>query len=208
MFKKKQKPFGLRPYIKLDRSGCIGQGHQRECHVHPQNSQLCIKVPRHDEQGTAKDQNSVEWRTFVNLKRRGVPLQHVAYCYDWVDTNHGPGLVCERVLNMDGSWARTLEEEVSVGTITLEQLDEAAQNLKDWSWTNAVVVADLRGSNLMVRHVDNGIQLVFIDGLGGRKLDQTFALRQKIAWLGRRKTRRQWRQQWPDKYDQLKRWLA
>lgn len=195
---------GGAPIYQLDEHTRIGLGHRRECHAHPERFSRCIKVAREASTADRADQNSVEWRNFLALERRGVPLHHVARCHAWVRTNRGPGLVCERIRNADGRFARTLDEDVAHGAIEWAQTQALLAELEHWTLTFAVVVADLRSMNLMVRHGNNDMHLVFIDGLGGRRIDRNFVLRQHVPWLARRKTRRQWQKQGPATYAALK----
>lgn len=183
--------------VRLNEHTRIGLGHRRECHAHPETPTLCIKVAREAGIAARADQNVVEWRNFIALERRGVPLRHVARCHAWIHTNRGPGLVCERIRNADGHYSQTLDQALADGAIELAQALGLLSELERWAVAYAVVVADLRSTDLMVRHGDSAMHLVFIDGLGGRRIDRDFVLRQRLPWLARRKTRRQWRQQGP-----------
>lgn len=188
-------------FYRLSKATRIGRGQRRECHIHPGDEMRCIKIMREpDDKPGTRDQNAVEWQTFVRLQKRGVPLTHLAICHGWAETNRGLGLVCERVANEDGSFATTLDRALTQG-IGRQTVDRALAELKQWTLQHAVVVSDIRPSNLMVRHGRDGeVRLVFIDGLGGRRIDRRFWFRQTFPRLARGKTRRQWREQWGRKF--------
>lgn len=198
------------PAYKLSKSSLIGRGNKRDCHVHPSDPRLCVKVARHlDKWDECQEQNIIEWHYMLALKQRQVPLDHLADCHGWVRTNYGPGLVFERILNEDGSPALTLRDAISAEKISMDQTTLMLRNLKLWTIHNSVVVADLNGANLMVKTCgQSGARLILVDGVGSRRADWKFTLYQKSLWLARIKTKRQWIRQEPQMYHVLLKRLA
>lgn len=184
------------PVYTLSENTRIGLGSKRECHVHPEDAGLCIKVARFPGRPDGQQQNLVEWYYSLALRKRRVPLDHMAKCYGWVRTNLGVGLEVELIRDADASPALMLRDAVSRGLVDPVQADTMLREVKRWALDHAVVVADLRSTNLMVRQQgDAARRLVFVDGIGGRKIDWKFTLHQRHPWLARMKTLRQWRRQ-------------
>lgn len=149
-------------------------------------------------------QSVVESHYSVALRRRRVPLEHMAACYGWVATSRRAGLVTERIRDDRGRPAQTLRDAVSTGELELGHAFELLQAAKQWALRHAVVIGDLRSTNLMVRWHGGRASLVFVDGIGNRKLNWKFELYLRHLWLARLKTWRQWRRQQTRTYDMLR----
>lgn len=111
----------------------------------------------------------------------------------------------ERIRNEDGTAALTLRETVEAGKVDENQLTALLSAVKDWAIRNAIAVADLNGTNLMVRKQNNTVSLVLVDGIARRQADWQFTLYQRFLWLARFKTLRQWKRQAPLLLQNLKR---
>jgi len=184
------------PYFELSDHTLIGQGNKRDCHVHPEDPGLCIKVPRHpDKWQECHQQSVVEWYYLSHLRRRRVPFDHLVDCHGWVQTSRGSGLVLERVRNDEGSAARTLGDALASGEIDESEAFSLLRALKSWALKHAVVIADLNTANLMLRHRAGRRELVLVDGIGARRAEWKFTLYQIFPALSRRKTRREWKHQ-------------
>ncbi|MES1948398.1 PhoP regulatory network protein YrbL [Salinisphaera sp. C84B14] len=172
----------------------IGRGSKRDCYTHPHDDGLCLKVARDANSAACHEQNEVEWRYGQWLEARGVPFRHAARCTGWIQTQRGAALVVERVRNSDGTFALTLRDALLSQRLTLHNAYAMLAELRHWALTHAVVVSDLRSTNLMVRQADD-MHLVFIDGLGARRLGPAFERQMRMPLLARLKTLRQWRRQ-------------
>nr|WP_272884754.1 YrbL family protein [Chromohalobacter canadensis] len=184
------------PVYELSEATLIGRGTKRDCHLHPGDSGLCIKVARYaDSWWECQEQNIVDWYYINSLKKRNVPLDHLADCLGWVQTSYGAGLVTERVVDGDGYSTLTLRDAVGSGLVDMEQVTALLAVLKSWAFDYSVAVADLNGANLMLKKKGGEYILVFVDGIGSRKANLKFSLYQKYLWLARLKTKRQWQRQ-------------
>ncbi|GAB2796793.1 hypothetical protein GCM10027040_24150 [Halomonas shantousis] len=188
--------FPSQPCYQLSDATLIGRGNKRDCHAHPTNPELCIKVARHPERWReCQEQNIVEWHYTNHLKQSGVPLDHAADCYGWVNTNYGAGLIMKRIREADGSSALTLRKALIKDRIDIKDTKLMLAELKRWAFQHAVVIADLNTDNLMVENHNGKLNFVFIDGLGSRKADRKFTLYQRFPSIARLKTYRQWKRQ-------------
>lgn len=181
------------PVYTLTAETRIGRGSKRDCHLHPDDPDLCIKVPRKPEKADAQQPSIVEWHCATTLDRRGVTFQHRARCHGWVETNRGAGLVMERVRNPDGEPSLTLYEFARKQQLAGEQVARLFADLKRWVLANAVPVTDLNSGNLMVRHNDGQPYLVLVDGIGGQKVKLKFVLYRRFRWFARLLSRSRWK---------------
>jgi hypothetical protein len=184
------------PYYELSDDTLIGQGNKRDCHEHPEDSSLCIKVARHpDNWEECHQQSVVEWYYLSHLRQRRVPFDHLVDCHGWVQTSRGAGLVLERVRDDAGSAAPTLGDALAHGDIDESEAFSLLSTVRTWALEHAVAIADLNTANLMLRHRAGHRELVLVDGIGSRRAEWKFMLYQTFPALSRRKTRREWKQQ-------------
>lgn len=180
------------PVYRLSAATRIGRGAKRDCHAHPYDPRLCIKVPRRPHRPNAQQASIVEWYCAQSLDRRRVPYRHRARCVGWVATDRGAGLVMERVYDGDGTPAPTLYDAVRKHRLAHEQIMPLFAELKHWVLVNGVPVTDLNSANLVVRQHDSRPALVLIDGIGGQKVKIKFVLYRRWPWFARAISRRRW----------------
>lgn len=184
------------PRYELSGATLIGQGNKRNCHAHPSDPALCIKVARDPRNWRECHQQSVvEWYYLSYLKRRRVPFDHLVNCHGWVQTSLGPGLMLERVRNDEGSNAPTLGSALAQGQIDEKEAISLLSTLHAWALRHAVAIADWNTENLMLRNRAGRRELVLVDGIGSRRAEWKFTLYQIFPFMSRRKTRREWRDQ-------------
>lgn len=188
-------------FIELYENDLIGRGNKRSCYKHPDRSKLCIKVALND---NTWHENVIEWVYINHLKKRGVPLDHLIDCYYWVNTNFGPGLVFERVMDEDGSPSLSLADAVRNKVIGINDIAPMLEKLKGWAIKNSVVVAELNSVNMMVQKKNGIFKLVMVDGVGGRdRITWKFYAYQRSKLLSRMKTRKQIKRLEPVLFDEL-----
>jgi len=178
--------------IKLHDGLLLAAGSERRCYVHPDSAGQCLKVPIKSGLGRKCPQCRLDVYTAARLKSRGVPLLHAVDCQGWVETNLGPAIMLDRVLNQDGSPSITLQSALEQGLLGWDRVREMLHELRTWAIQYAVVISELNLKNLMLRTGSDGDRLVVVDGLGGRKPDMVFHLRSRIPWMARHKTLKRW----------------
>lgn len=153
--------------LVLSEADVISRGTSRICYRHPRDAGKCIKVNR---PGNSSAPNRIEFDYYEHLRRRNVPLRHLAACHGWVATDRGPGLVFDRV-----AWDGTADAaSVNLATAIRERrlsekevmggLRELVGFLRDYRilWT------DENPTNICVS-VRPDLRFVVVDGLGGRR---------------------------------------
>jgi len=176
----------------IDENLLIARGSERKCYAHPSMPDYCLKVPVISGLGRSCPQCRIDVYTAARLKARNVPLLHAPDCLGWVETSMGPAILVERIIDLDGKNSLTLKESIETGEFVWEKIEEMLNTLKKWAVKHAVVISELNVKNLMYRKNGSGGHLVIIDGLGGRKPDLVFFLRQHIPWMARQKTKKRW----------------
>lgn len=153
--------------LVLSESDVMSRGTSRICYRHPRDAGKCIKVNR---PGNPSTPNRIEFDYYEYLRRRNVPLRHVAACHGWVATDQGDGLVFDRVA-WDGTadapsvnLATAIRERRLAEEDVMRGLRELVGFLRDYRilWT------DENPTNLCVS-VRPDLRFVVVDGLGGRR---------------------------------------
>lgn len=189
-------------FIELSENELIGSGNKRFCYKHPYEPSLCIKVAR---KTTTWHENVIEWVYISHLKKQDISLTHLIDCHYWINTNYGPGLVFERVMDDDGNPSPTLAEAIKGRKIDISDVSPMLKNLKDWAINNSIVVAELNSVNMMVQKKDGVYKLVMVDGVGGRdRITWKFYAYQKSKIFSRMKTRKQIKRLEPVLFDEIK----
>lgn len=178
--------------IAINEDLLIGAGSERKCYLHPHEPNKCLKVPFKKKDAKTCPQCRVDLYCATRLITRGVPMHHAAHCYGWVSTNLGPALLVEKIVDPDGKISLTLEQSLESRYLNWEVVEKMLESLRAWAMQYAVVISELNVRNLMVRKSASGDHLVVIDGLGGRKPDLVFFLRQHISYMARHKTNKRW----------------
>ncbi|SNY97991.1 PhoP regulatory network protein YrbL [Halomonas sp. hl-4] len=146
----------------------IGKGNKRICFQHPGNKSLCVKVA-HRKDGWKE--NIIEWLYIKSLNLKSIDTSHLAMCHGWTSTNFGHGLVFDRVVNFDGTNALTLKDFLKNDVLNVDQekIAELVSSLKLWALKNGVAVIEPNEVNIMVRDTGGILELVLVDGVGGRE---------------------------------------
>lgn len=138
----------------------LGQGRDRACYQHPDDPMLCVKVAIRREKQTRRER-----RYFKVLQQQGKNTRQLALYKDTVATNLGTGAVFELIRDQNGALALTLRQAIEQQQLDASEVMPMVQRLRDYLFTQAICVRDLSPNNLMVRHTDNGSDLVVIDGV-------------------------------------------
>ncbi len=163
----------------------FARGGHRECFVHPQHPDRCIKIRRRDyplqalrrDKGfprnlkplSAFDDNREEYRHLENFRCRfgEQVFQHIPHCMGFTETDCGTGLVTELIRDGDGGISQTLEQVLAETGLTPD-LEQALQALIQCWEEMAVPSRHLLLHNIVVERNGQGRaqRLVVIDGLG------------------------------------------
>ncbi len=157
--------------IELQNKYYIGEGEIRFCYEHPENSQLCIKIPRPE---TTREYTEKELLYFKKLSKRNKSVYRYPFYSDFngeVETNLGLGQIFDLVRDeTNGEISKTLEYYlIENNTLEDKKLEDALSILKQQMTKHRIFTRDLRARNICCKiNKDDSIELVIIDGIGHR----------------------------------------
>jgi hypothetical protein len=165
-------------------SDAFAHGGNRLCFYHPEDRRKIIKVLRHDKLPQTKrrnqsfprklkpltsfDDNIQEHKVYQQIENTvgQAAFQLIPRCYGFVDTDHGPGLVSELIVDGDGRVSLTLKQFVWQYGKT-DALSAALDKfVHDWHGLG-MPSRNLLLHNIVVQQQNNlPERLVAVDGLG------------------------------------------
>jgi hypothetical protein len=157
--------------IQLEDKHYIGEGEIRFCYEHPEDKNLCIKIPRPE---TTRAYTNKELLYFKKLSRRNKAKYQYPFYSDFhneVKTNLGLGQVFDLVRDeTTGNISKTLEYYLMESKVVPdEQIESALSDLKQHMTKYKVFTRDLRSRNICCKlKNNNSIELIIIDGIGHR----------------------------------------
>ena len=146
--------------IKLNQRGYITEGSQRLLYRHPENPELCIKIPKAESNGRYISREIKYTKKYQN-KINNIPSFHGE-----IHTDLGTGYIFDLVKNHDGSVAQTLRDYVDGGA-DIAIIRQKIEQLYALLLEKHIIVSDLHAGNILVRHItDSDYDLWIVDGLG------------------------------------------
>lgn len=142
----------------------IGEGRERVCYVHPEDSGKLVKIQK----GSEDKQTRRELKLYRWLSRRGrTSYSQIPRFYGTVRTNLGPGFITDLIRNFDGGISDSLGTYFQRG-YPLEEFMPYLDELKQYLLDNQIIInVDLTRSNVLFQKVSpQRAHLVIIDGLG------------------------------------------
>lgn len=142
--------------LQLER--IINMGARRLCLYHPSNPNKCVKIAMHYKNIWQLKNELYGYKKAKHLLKDFLP----EYEEELVETNLGPGLVCELIRNDDGSVSRWLVDDMRAHTISPEimaQLHQYAKIVID----NNIPLYDPNPCNFLVQKKNGKERLVFSD---------------------------------------------
>lgn len=171
-------------YLKLTQ--LISSGFERDCWAHPENPSLCVKTTRIRKE--KRNQNQQEFNYYTWLVNKGLHIPYIPKIYGWCESNHGQGLIIERICNEDGSYSVDLPTSLKNQYISPTQGLELVQQMFIPFLQHGVIVSDECPTNFFVQRHSIQPKLLVIDGLGHRHINLKSKLRDCCQFLANRKT--------------------
>ena len=176
--------------LELDPSALIGKGLHRECFVHPDNRDWCIKIIV----AGNSNENHREAKYYGLLSRRGISWSMLTRFHGLVATNLGEGAVFDLVRDYDGDVSKTLTHYLSSEELTAvnsKPLASALAGLKAYLLENRVVTMTLKTKNILFQKTTQSDgKLVIVDNVGNSDF---LPIANYNALLARLKIERKWR---------------
>ena len=177
--------------VILESQALIGKGASRECYLHPEENDKCIKI-RFTETD-AKDK--LEQYYYARLSQRKISWEMLSRSYGPVETDHGTGYVFELIRDYDGSISQTLQYYLSSsgsGIISVEEICAALTRLRQYLIKGKIILANIKPYNLVYKKIspEEGL-LVIIDNIGYH--NSWFHLCEYIDWFAIYRIKKKWR---------------
>jgi hypothetical protein len=178
--------------ISLDNALCLGKGNERICYLHPNDETKVIKISY--KKVSSREQNNLEFVYYQALERKRVNFSHITYCYGWVTTNEGQGLVFDYVRNFDKSVIFSLHDVLREKLLSCDYVDQLLMELHDYLQENRIIFADISFTNILCQKInEREFKLIIIDGLGSRRFGFKFWLTMQNSWYALYRTINQWK---------------
>ena len=150
--------------MNINRQDHIAEGSQRLLYIHPQNENLCVKIPKED-----SNQHYVKREIRYTLKYKN-KINCIPHYHGTVDTNLGTGYIFDLVTDFDGSISKTLETLMTEDIKTKEDLDKLKSKINQLYslfLEQHINVSDLHSGNILARKTSSSnYDLWIVDGLG------------------------------------------
>ncbi len=181
--------------IALDDQDLIGRGTLRACYRHPDHDYLVIKVPLPGSPD-GDDANRKELASYRLLVRTHREISHISRCHDFIETDAGPGLVCDCIRDFDGAVSKTIWDIViHRDTCNMDVVLEAAGEFCEYLIANDIFLFDINLKNIVLQvQEDARWQAWAIDLKGPYDNKEFLQLSSRFTFLGRRKLKRRTKQ--------------
>lgn len=158
--------------LVLSKDHYIGEGEIRFCYYHPDDMNLCVKIPR---ENTTRNYTLKEIKYFKKLSKRNKQKYSYKFFSDFqgeVLTTLGLGQKFDLIRDYSSNEvSKTLEHYLLHSSkISDNKIESAIMTLKQMMIKHRVFTRDLRSRNICCRLVNsnNDIELIIIDGIGHR----------------------------------------
>ena len=150
----------------------FAEGTKRRCYVHPEDSNLCVKVISSETNDPSQvAEQRLEIRDFELLQRRksAALFERIPRFEGTIDTDLGQGIDSQLYRDADGSISRNFSELIREKGLT-PCFAEAVVALKEWLRDMRLLTRDTGPHNVVAVHLAEGKwKLVIIEGLVNRR---------------------------------------
>lgn len=150
--------------MKITPKHYITEGCQRLLYHHPENKDLCIKIPK-ENSNQRYVQREISYTFKYKDKINCIPLYHGT-----VETHLGKGYVFDLITDYDGAISQTLQtvrDKSIKSKDDLNELEKKIQHLYKLFFEQHIIVSDLHPGNILVKKISaSDYELWIVDGLG------------------------------------------
>ena len=203
-------PFIDESVLSLPADLLLGASHNRSCYAHPNNPDRCIKIDKPWNEGTFNSRrarikkalmpwlasiscNGEESRFYWTKARKlgEKTFRHAPRCYGIILTNLGPGLVFERIRDLDGSYSDRLDCYLMKNPDKSEHVLFLLDELFAFFQSMDLIPFCMNSANLLVKQDSiNGDRLVVIDWKSEHRPNDDLPFTAILPFLAWRKMKR------------------
>ena len=175
--------------IELCPEGMIGKGLHRECYIHPDDPNKCIKVVvLRGEEETRREQ-----AYYKLLQKKDISWDMLPKFYGVIPTSMGSGAVFDLIRDSNGEVGKTFEfyfESVELTAQNAEGLLNALLNLNTYLVDQNIMTMSLKPKNIIYQRQDDqrGVAVI-IDNIGNSDM---IPISTHCRYFGLKKIQRKW----------------
>ncbi|MDH3242953.1 MAG: YrbL family protein [Alphaproteobacteria bacterium] len=177
------------PVIDLRQGSAFACGYHRDCFVHPEDGNRCIKVSRRGDHR----ESMREARYYEHLQRRGVPWSRLPRFHGFIETTLGPGAVFDLVRDAGGEISKPLCDYFQSLDLTAKHrrgIVRGLGELRRYLVDHRIVVRTLKPKNLVYQLTDpEDGRLFVVDNIGNT---EALPVATHIPFFSYRKINRKW----------------
>jgi len=184
----------------------IGKGSNRTCFEYPQNLNRCIKITHGNNRETLN-----EIKYYKILQKKNISWKFLSKYYGSIETSLGKGEIYDLIRDYDGKVSKTLSYYLQKDERTkkLKNIIELLNSLKQYTFTEGIVVKDLNTKNILYQKIDqDNVKLILIDGVSN---NDYLPFSKYFVYFRNKKIQRLWNRfecSLPEKYSYNKYFLA
>lgn len=171
----------------------LSYGSNRVCYLHKTNPSKLIKIARHLENWESDHRQSFsEW--YVSKKVASHSMEcRLSLCQQWVQTNKGPGLVVDRVVDDKGQ-SVTLRKLLFRKEVSVESALKLVERIISNFSLIGVPASDFNIDNFILEGNHHNNRLIMVDGFSPKKLNLKTRILLSNKRLANLYTKRKWNQ--------------
>jgi hypothetical protein len=175
--------------ITLKPTAMIGKGLHRECFIHPEDINKCIKVVVNgNQQETEREQSYYKF-----LQKQKIAWDMLPKFYGNIDTNMGQGAVFDLIRDHNGQVSKSLKyylEDKEFVDLHRQKLLNALDELKSYLRKYNIITMPIKSKNILYQQTSEKTgTLHIIDNIGNADF---FPLATYSSLLGNNKILRRW----------------
>lgn len=160
--------------------GLIGSGNDRNCWRLANDSSLCIKIAKPEQE---RPQNDIDYHYAKHLAKKGIQSVHMPKIYGWLLTDKGVGLVSDLIQDHNGEPSQQILTAIKANKISVSLAKQIVDEAFAWLIDKKVILADYGINNLLVQnYAPNKYRIVIVDGLGARNLNWNYRLNRTFGF--------------------------
>ena len=182
--------------INILPSALIGTGVYRECYIHPEKDDQCIKIV-YREGGDAETDR--EQKYYRYLSKRGISWEMLARFHGNIETNLGPGAVFDLIRDYDDNISKTLDtyfKSTDETCVPYTNIFQSLFELKHYLLKYNIITMAFKPKNILYKRLSETTgRCVIVDSLGNSDFIPICTYNK---FLGNKKILRKW-----DRFEKL-----
>lgn len=176
--------------IYLEEDKYISKGTHKKCYLHPENRNLCIKIP-YNSGGLIDIKREIIYQNILN--NTGQRPACMPNYYGEINTNIGTGYIFDFISEKDGTPCATLDTFINNPNLFNKNLSAIIEALKDFQkqyFKYQIISMDIYPGNfLFQKNTEDRYKVYFINDLGDSSI---FHFSYYNNFLRKRKCKRVW----------------